>query len=218
MRRLSGPVVAILISTMCAARVIAADVSECEECAVANAIASTLQKDDRERSGLRVGGGYWIVSARFDDLDTAGLAGPARLHADNSGTYQLADRRHILSDEIQQDVELFLQQRAIESSGNPIGEYVGAAVVYRSAAAEGWRRQFGVVVGVAELAAPFQRALNRSGIGVAARESICELSYRLEVSEGFALQSDVQYIRNPGMNSTVDSSWTVGLRFELSAR
>lgn len=146
------------------------------------------------------------------------IASPARLHDNNSGTYLLADRPHILSDELEDDVELFLQQRAIGNAGNPIGEYVGAGVVYRSAAVEGWRRQFGVVVGVAELATPFQRALSRSGIGVADREAICELSYRLEVSEGFALQSDVQYIRNPGMNATVDSSWTIGLRFELSGR
>jgi carbohydrate-selective porin OprB len=91
-------------------------------------------------------------------------------------------------------------------------------VVYRSAAAEGWRRQFGVAVGIAELGAPFGRALTRSGIGVADREAVYELSWRIELSEGFALQSDVQYIRNPGMDATVDSSWTIGLRFELGAR
>jgi hypothetical protein len=44
------------------------------------------------------------------------------------------------------------------------------------------------------------------------------LSYRIEVSEGFAVQSDLQFIRNPGMDVAVDSSWTIGLRFEIGAR
>jgi hypothetical protein len=32
------------------------------------------------------------------------------------------------------------------------------------------------------------------------------------------LQSDVQYVRNPGMDASIDSSWAIGLRFEISRR
>jgi hypothetical protein len=96
---------------------------------------------------------------------------------------------------------------------NPVGEYMGAGVVYRSASAE-----FGVAMSLSELGAPFERALTFSSTGVADREAVYEVSWRIELSERFALQSDVQYIRNPGMDASVDSSWMVGLRFELSAR
>jgi hypothetical protein len=198
MRHFFGRVGAILIGVLCATRPLAAEVSECSECTVAAAIASASQDDNRIRSGLRAAGGYWLFNAQFDDLFTTS---PRALAVD-----------------VDEDVELFLHQRAPDDPGNPIGEYVGAQVVYESAATEGWRHQFGVAVGFAELATPFARAFNRSGVEVAEREAIYELKLRVEVSDGFALQSDVQFTRNPGMDAGVDSSWTVGLRFEIGAR
>lgn len=94
-----------------------------------------------------------------------------------------------------------------------IGEYLGAGVVYRSAST-----QFGIAVGVAELGAPFERTLSRSGREVADREAVYEMSWRIELSAGLTLRSDVQYIRNPGLDATIDSAWTFALRFELDAR
>ena len=196
---------AILIGVMCASSAAAGD--------VANVLASALQIDDREHSGLRAGGGYWQVSAVFDDLGPAGVAGPARLHGDDRGIYLLVDTPRVLTEWVRLQPDSSPVRPKPAPQTNPIGEYVGAGVVYRSASA-----QFGIAVGIAELGAPFERALTRSGIGVADREAVYELSWRVELSEGFALQSDVQYIRNPGMDATVDSSWTVGLRFELGAR
>jgi porin len=218
MRRFSSILVATLMNAICVASAFAADARVCVDCDVATALAKSLQPGDRRSSGLRAAGGYWIVIARFEDLNSAELAGPARLHDNSSGTYTFATRPGILSSAIEDPPDLFLQQRAGDDPGNPLGEHVGAGVVYRSAAVQGWRGEFGVAVGFAELAAPFQRALGRSGIAVAERETSCELSYRVAVTERFAVQSDVQFIRNPGMNESVDSSWTVGLRFEFSSR
>jgi carbohydrate-selective porin OprB len=218
MRHFSGRLGVILIGAIWAMRSSAADTIECSDCAVANALASALRHDDRAHSGLRAAGGYWLFNAQFDDLETAGIAGPARLRGDNSGTYLHAADSRALGGGAEHNVRLFLHERSIEDAGNPLGEYVGAGVVYESAAAEGWRRQFGIAVGVAELATPLQRALSSSGIDVAEREAIYELSYRIELSDGFAVQSDLQFVRNPGMDARVDSSWAVGLRFEFAAR
>jgi carbohydrate-selective porin OprB len=198
MRHFSGRVGAILIGALCATAPLTAAAAECSDCTVAAAIARASQDDNRSRSGLRAAGGFWLFSAQFDDL--------------------LTTIPRALAEEVDEDVDLFLHQRATDDPGNPIGEYVGAQVVYESAALEGLRHQFGVAVGFAELATPFARALNRSGVDVAEREAIYELKFRIEVSEGFALQSDLQFIRNPGMDAGVDSSWTVGLRFEIGAR
>jgi hypothetical protein len=202
MRHFSGRVGAILFSAIWATRLFAADAYDCANCSIANAIRSVSSENDGERSGLLAAGGYWVFNAALDDLQTyLSVATPGALSID-------AD----------EELDLFLHERAVEGPGNPIGEYLGAGLVYRSAAAEGWRRQFGVKVGMAELAAPFQRALLESGVDVAEREAIYELSGRIEISSGFALQSDVQFIRNPGMNAAVDSSWMIALRFEFSAR
>jgi Carbohydrate-selective porin, OprB family len=202
MRHFTGRVGAILISALGAASVPAAAATDCADCKVADAFATVLHADDRPRSGMRAGAGYWLLSVTFDDLETCWLDPSSRT----------------LTGATDDDVETFRRSLAIEEAGNPIGEYVGAGIVYESAAVEGWRGQVGVAVGFAELAAPFERALNRSGVDVADRAAIYELSYRVELSEGFALQSDVQFARNPGMDAAVDSSWTVGLRFEIGAR
>lgn len=74
-------------------------------------------------------------------------------------------------------------------------EYTGAGVVYRRASTE-----FCIAIGGAD------------------REAVYEMSWRIELAKGFALRSDVQFVRNPGMDATIDSSWTIGLRFELGAR
>lgn len=72
MRHLPGRVGAILLSAIllslfCATRLFAADdAAYCTRCStVANAIASTLREHKRERSGLRAGEGYWLMSYRF---------------------------------------------------------------------------------------------------------------------------------------------------------
>lgn len=218
MRHSSGLIAATLMSLIGPVCAFAADASECTDCTVADAIARASQADEREHSGLHAGGGYWSLSAQIEDLETAGVAGPARLRNDNSGMYLLVDAPRVLSGEAEKDVDLLLRERQVEHPGNPIGEYVCAGILYRSAAVEGWRGQFGVAVGFAELATPLHRALTRSGIGVADREATYVLTYRFELSERFALQSDVQYVRNPGMDASIDSSWAIGLRFEISRR
>lgn len=202
MRHFSGRVGAILFSVIWATRLFGADAYDCANCSIANAIRSVSSDNERDRSGLLAAGGYWVFNAALDDLETYLSVGTPRA----------------LAVDADEELDLFLHERTMQSPGNPIGEYVGAGLVYRSAAAEGWRRQFGVTIGMAELATPFQRALVESGVDVAEREAIYELSYRLEISPGFALQSDVQFIRNPGMNAAIDSSWRIGLHFEFSAR
>jgi hypothetical protein len=62
MRHWSAHLTAILVSAMCAVLSFAADAADCVDCAVANAIASALQKDDRSRFGLHVGDGDWLFS------------------------------------------------------------------------------------------------------------------------------------------------------------
>lgn len=165
--------------------------SACAGETVATQLARALQVDDNEHPGLRAGSGYWQLSAACDDL------------------VSLAETPSVLDDELGSD------SRVVQASEpvRPIGAYVGAGIIYRDST-----QQFGVAIGVADLGAPYQVALTRSGFGVADRESVYEMSWRIEVTGGFALRSDVQYIRNPGMDATVDSSWTIGLRFELSAR
>ena len=53
-------------------------------------------------------------------------------------------------------------------------------------------------------------------LGADTSETTYELSYRIEMSPGIALQPDYQYIINPGMNPSLDNAQTLALRLEVS--
>ena len=66
MGHLAGRLGAILLSAFCAAPLLAADgPTDCSRCTVAKAITTALHTDDRIRSGLRAGDGYWLLGYRL---------------------------------------------------------------------------------------------------------------------------------------------------------
>jgi hypothetical protein len=71
---------------------------------------------------------------------------------------------------------------------------------------------------VAKAMARALRENDRDRSGLRAGDGYWLLSYRLQLSERFALQSDVQFTLDPGMEATVDSKWAIGLRFEIGTR
>src|SRR4051812_25053075 len=103
MRHFSAQLGLILINAMWATRLLAADAVGCTGCAVADAIATALPDDDRSHAGLHAGGGYWLLSAQFDDLETASIGGPARLRNDSNGSYLLAQSPRVPSHETSDD-------------------------------------------------------------------------------------------------------------------
>lgn len=54
------------------------------------------------------------------------------------------------------------------------------------------------------------------GAAPAARETNLELTWRAPVADWLTLQPDVQYVWNPGADSTLPNGFAVGLRFEIS--
>jgi hypothetical protein len=59
---------------------------------------------------------------------------------------------------------------------------------------------------------------DRGRSGLRAGDGSWLLSYRLQLSERFALQSDVQFALDLGSDAAVDSRWAIGLRFEIGTR
>jgi hypothetical protein len=65
------------------------------------------------------------------------------------------------------------------------------------------------------------RALHEDGrerSGLRAGDGYWLLSYRVQLSKRFALQSNVQFALDPGMDTAVDSKWAIGVRFEIGTR
>lgn len=92
-----------------------------------------------------------------------------------------------------------------------IADYVGLGVV-RSAPFRGRPDdQLGFAVARAGLGGPARRP-----DGLPAAETVFELTYRLQVSERFAIQPDLQYVRHPASRADLNDALIVGLRLSVS--
>lgn len=169
----------------------------------------------RAESGLRVGGGYWHYTETFEDLQAMSDAGLPLGRNDNAGGYVIVESPTFLSDASERGLNLFLRVGQAEDRVNPIDRYVGAGAVYSGPFAPG-RDSIGIAVAMARLGEPFREAQLESGFATDAHEIDYELTYRIGLADWLVLQSDVQYIDNPGMDPQCPSGWTVGLRFEAS--
>jgi len=108
--------------------------------------------------------------------------------------------------------------RAGTASGrfNAFDRYVGAAVT----ASHLWTSRPGDAVGLgiayAHTGAPYRAAMTFQGQPATAAETSLELAYHAELTDWLTLLPLVQYVRNPGMDRSLDDAWIAGLRFEIS--
>jgi porin len=141
----------------------------------------------RPDSGARFGGGYWRYTSEG-----------------NAGAYLIAESPALLADAEDRGLRLFVRAGRAQPDIYPIETYVGAGVVYSLLTSAAREHHIGFAVANAQPSAADLIS-----------ERNYELTYRIVVAEWLALQSDVQYIRHPGMAKSLDSGWAVGLRFEV---
>ncbi|MET0659320.1 MAG: carbohydrate porin [Steroidobacteraceae bacterium] len=169
----------------------------------------------RADAGISVNAGYWRYTAKFDDLSSVDAAGEPRTRDDNAGAYMSVASPMLFKRSEDRGINLFARVGEAEARINPIAHYIGAGAVYTGLFSP--RDQAGIAVAVAELGTPFRRAEASAGVATDAREYNYELTYRFEITEWMALQSDAQYVDNPGMDASLHAGWTLGLRVEVSA-
>lgn len=157
----------------------------------------------------RIGVGYWQYTADFDRHDAEEAS------SDNAGAYVIVEAPAFVSESAH--MNLFVRAGVANSHINPVDRYIGTGAVYTMSSAA-HEHQIGIAIAVADLGEPYRRLEASAGNVTGARESIVELSYRVNVSDWLTLQPDLQYIRHPGMNPSLDSAWAVGLRFELGTQ
>jgi len=165
-------------------------------------------------SGVRLGAGYWRYTAQFDDLQAIDAAGAPVQRTGNAGFYAIAESPTFFSSDDDRGLRLFARTGMAEDRINPVHRYYGAGAVYTGWSTRRPQDQIGFAIAIVEPGTPFQQSQQDSGVGPLARECNYELTYRFGVTEWLTLQSDLQYVRAPGMDPSVDSAWVVGLRFE----
>lgn len=118
---------------------------------------------------------------------------------DNAGAYLIAESPAFIADAEERGLRLFARIGRADPDVNLVATYVGAGAVYSMLSSAQREHQVGLAVGNAD------------------SERNYELTYRIVVTDWLALQSDVQYVRHPGMVSLRDPGWAVGLRFEVGS-
>lgn len=159
----------------------------------------------------RVGLGYWEYSQQFERIG----AGEASPRDSNAGAYAIAEGS-VLSNESSK-LDVFARAGVTNANINAVDRYFGTGAVYTRLAGEREHR-IGLAIAIAELGQPYRRLEAAEGNVIEARESIVELTYRVNISDWFDVQPDVQYIRSPGGNPQLDDGWAIGLRVEAGRR
>jgi porin len=155
----------------------------------------------RAESGLRLGGGYWQYA-----------------RDDNSGAYLIAESPAFIADAEDRGLRFFVRAGRAQPDLNPVATYLGAGAVYSLLSSTEREHQIGLAVANARLGSPYLREQREAGVDAVPNERNYELSYRIVVAEWLALQSDLQYVRHPGMVQSADSGWAMALRFEIGSR
>lgn len=166
-------------------------------------IAQFSQPIDR---GLRVWGGYWTYTERFERPFETGP--PAVSEGWYLGVEGGSDSRH-------GPVGWFIRYGRADPDVNVFADYAGAGLVLRSPLASRPDDRVGVAVASAGAGAPYRRWLQQTGSGAASRETAWELTYRMPFGTHLWLQPDIQYVRHPAALAGLDNALVIGLRLEL---
>ncbi len=167
-------------------------------------IASELNKEtDR---GWRMGLGIWHYTdshdrfARTSDLD---------FDAKSQGIYAFAHGP------IAKNTDTWVRYGKATTAVNPYSSYLGMGIV-RSAPFGRDDDQIGFAIARSRNGNPFMAAEARGGNIMGRTETNFELSYRIQLNDTFAIQPDIQYIKNPGTTPDVDDAFVIGMRFEIA--
>lgn len=151
-------------------------------------------------NGFRLGLGAWLYSADFETFD--GI-----VDDDNTGLYSFIDGP------LSEQLTAFVRIGMAEDSINAVDSYFGAGLGWTGPLASRADDVFGVAIAHINTGSPFK---NVAGSGVESSETIIDLTYATQINDWLSLQPNLQYIINPGLDSSLDDALVVGVRFELS--
>lgn len=154
---------------------------------------------------LRLAAGVWWYTSEFDRILVAD-GGP---DGDNFGFYGIAD--YALSHR----TNAFVRLGRANDEINQLAYYLGAGVVTTGLIAQRPNDALGLAVAIAENGSPFKDAADLVFLPVDSREIAVELTYRAVMFDWLALQPDLQYVLDPGMDPSLDDAFVVSLRVEI---
>ena len=163
--------------------------------------------------GSKLGVGYWRYTSRFERFALTPNEQDKR--RGNDGFYFLAEQRLSRRADGEGGLVAFARIGWADAAFNPIHRYVGAGAVYTGPVAKRPDDQLGIAVGWVEFGRPYRRASGLAGGLSGPREVTTELTYRAAINDWLTLQPNLQYVFNPGGDTSLKDAAVAGLRFEI---
>ena len=164
-----------------------------------------VEGDYADADNLRLAAGMWWYTSDFDRILVAD-GGP---DSDNFGFYGIAD--YALSDR----TSAFARLGRANDEINQIAWYLGAGIVTTGLIPQRPDDALGLAVAIAENGSPFKDAAALALSPVDDREIAVELTYRAGIYDWLAVQPDLQYVLDPGMDPSLDDAFVANLRVEI---
>lgn len=159
--------------------------------------------------------GHWQYTADFDDVRSSDAAPLAR-RDDNIGTYAALE---VALGEYQGEepsAAAFIRYGVANGRINEFDKALGVGVHRWGWIAARSEDDVGLAFSWARVSAATRTAAASAGAPRDHYEAAIELTYRAAVNEWLTIQPDVQFIFNPGADSTLSNSLALGIRFEFS--
>lgn len=152
---------------------------------------------------LAIGG--WYHTMEFEDFNTT-------IRDDNGGIYVIGEKHLFSEGDSSQGMGGFVQLGFTESDRNVVDRYIGVGINYTGLIPGRDEDVIGLAIAHAMTSDDYISA----NPGTEGSETAIELSYQFMLLPWLSLQPDVQYIINPGMDSTLDNALVLGVRLQIA--
>jgi len=154
--------------------------------------------------------GFWRYTRQDADIDGSGTG-------HSSGAYFLAERSLFAETGApSQGLAGFVRFGTASESLNQVDWTASVGLRYRGLFPGRDDDLAGIAITYNHAGDDFRKASRAAGDSTTeSAETDWEFTYRAQIKDWLALQPNLQYIRNPGMDRDIDNAWIVGLRTEV---
>ena len=151
-----------------------------------------------EDNYFKLGLGAWYHTTDFIDYSEIE-------RSSNYGGYLIAEEN------LSENFGTFLQFGLAKEDRNQVGNYIGSGLTYTGPLTSRPDDMLSLGVAIARISDDYKKINNTDS-----HETTLELNYRLQTNSFLAITPDIQYIINPGTDSSIDDSLVLGFRTELT--
>ncbi len=154
--------------------------------------------------------GTWMLTAEVENF--AGT-----IQDENSGIYFIGEKTLFEDDAGRGSLGAFVQLGFTHADRNQVDHYWGAGLNYTGLIPSRSEDIAGLALANARNGSNFIRyARDVEGLSVDHTETAIELTYMAIVQPWLTIQPDLQYVINPGMDSSLDNALVAGVRVEVA--